>query len=317
MAVDPGDADVLHVVVPERVTFGTVGTVLEQLEPSIRSAEANEPCRLVLDMRAVKFCSPTGITLLAAAMEDLYRRGLLAEGAIRIPNRQFVLQYLERMNFFKELEVNLPTKLKPRKKSKKLHPVTHIRDEGEVASVVRGLVETLRPEAKLDERARGTLVSCVSEVVENVFYHAGSPIDALVCAQANSQHRRAELVIADTGRGIKEALTGVEAYRGQIDNDCAAIRLALEKNVTNTGDPHRGIGLWVVSEVIRSNGGELLILSKEGGVRIGPNGDMNVFDHFWPGTLVVIEFKTDQPIDTVAVYGSAEFPNYGDDDLNF
>jgi hypothetical protein len=65
----------------------------------------------------------------------------------------------------------------------------------------------------------------------------------------------------------------------------------------------------VASEVIRRNEGELLILSHEGGVRIGSDGARDVTDHFWPGTLVVIEFRTDMPISPLAVYDSGEFPN--------
>jgi anti-sigma regulatory factor (Ser/Thr protein kinase)/anti-anti-sigma regulatory factor len=314
--LDPDDPEVLRVKVPGKVTFDTIGKVLEQLELATRASEANEACKVLLDMTSVIFCSPTGITILAAALEDLWVRGLLAEGAILLPRGPLVRQYIQRMNFLTELEVKVPEDF-VRREAKGFHPVTHVRDEQAVGDAGRALIEALQEHTSLDERAANTLKSCMSEVVENVFYHAESPVDALVSAQAYKKKKRTELVIADTGRGIREALEASPDYKGQVDNDCSAIRLALEKNVTNTGDPFRGIGLWVVSEVIRRNEGELLVLSNEGGVRIGPEYDKNVMDHFWPGTLVVLEFRTDRPIDTLPVYASAEFPNYGDDELNF
>jgi len=116
-------------------------------------------------------------------------------------------------------------------------------------------------------------------------------------------------VIADTGQGIRAALAGVPEYQERVTDDCTAIRLALEKNVTATGDVNRGIGLWVASEVIRLNEGELLILSQEGGLKIDNHGTQDVTDHFWPGTLVVIEFRTDRPIDATSVYDSGDFPD--------
>lgn len=315
MPLDPNDRDVLHLKLPRHVTFATIGTVLSQLEPSSRSAKANEQCKVLLDMTSVNFCSPTGITILAAVIEDLYRRELLAEGAIWLPRGQ-VMQYLQRMNFFRELEVELPENF-TRREAKGFHPVTHVADEDESPAATRALAEAVQEYADLDETSLGALKSCLNEIVENVFYHAHSPVDALVCAQAYKKKKRVELVIADTGRGIREALTQIPEYRDQVRDDCSAIRLALEKNVTATGDTRRGIGLWVASQVIRHNEGELLILSHDGGLLIDGAGEHEQTEYFWPGTLVVVEFRTDRPINTTAVYDLGGFSDADDDTFGF
>jgi hypothetical protein len=50
----------------------------------------------------------------------------------------------------------------------------------------------------------------------------------------------------------------------------------------------------------------MLILSNEGGMRVDRDGQHRVDEHYWPGTLVAIEFRMDKPIDTGPVYGPIE-----------
>jgi anti-sigma regulatory factor (Ser/Thr protein kinase) len=316
VTLDPDAPDVLHIKAPNKLTFDQIGKVLARLEPSLRADEpAREPPKALLDMTSVAFCSPTGITLLAAAFEDLFLSGALKGGELWFPRSPLLRRYLERMNFFRELQVTMPEEESfKRREPKGFYPVTHVQDEEGSPAATRALADAVQQHARLDEPSLGALKSCLNEVVENVFYHAESPIEALVCAQAYKKKKVAELVIADTGRGIRAALSNVAEYRDQVTDDCTAIRLALEKNVTTTGDVKRGIGLWVVSEVIRRNEGELLILSQDGGLLVDGDGQHDVTDHFWPGTLVVVEFRTDRPINTTAVYDSGALP---DDDDSF
>jgi anti-sigma regulatory factor (Ser/Thr protein kinase) len=314
VGLKPDDSGVLYLKAPNKVTFATIGNVLARLEPSLRTAETEDSRKLLLDMTSNAFCSPAGITILAAAIEDLFLRRALVGGEIWMPRSPLLVQYLQRMNFFSELRVQMPEDFE-RREAKGFHPVTHVRNEEDSPGATRALAGAVQEHAHLDEQSLGALKSCLNEVVENVFYHAESPIDALVCAQAYKKKRRTELVIADTGRGIRAALSEVSEYRERVADDCDAIKLALEKNVTNTGDVKRGIGLWVASEVIRRNEGELLILSQDGGLVVDSDGARDVTDHFWPGTLVVIEFRTDRPINTTTVYDSGEFPD--DDSFGF
>lgn len=316
VALDPDAPDVFRIKAPNKITFKQVGKVLAQLEPSLRAKTPGEPRKVLIDMTSVAFCSPTGITILAAALEHLFLRGTLMGGELWVPHSPLLLRYLERMNFFKELQIPNEESF-TRREPKGFYPVTHVQDEEGSPAATRALAEAVQEHARLDEPSLGALKSCLNEVVENVFYHAESPIQALVCAQAYKKKKVAELVIADTGRGIRAALSRVPDYREQLSDDCQAIRLALEKNVTTTGDVKRGIGLWVVSEVIRRNEGALLILSEDGGLKVDSTGHHDVTDHFWPGTLVVIEFRTDRPINTTAVYDSGAFPHDDSDTFGF
>jgi hypothetical protein len=65
--------------------------------------------------------------------------------------------------------------------------VTHVKDETVSPAATRALVATLQQNTDLDEGSVNGLKTCLNEVIENVFYHAESPTDALVSAQAYKQ----------------------------------------------------------------------------------------------------------------------------------
>jgi hypothetical protein len=307
-----GSNSEIRLEIPSDVNFAGVKEVLAQLKPLLTGGESDQPRLVVVDMRSVDRCSATGITILAAALEHLFMCKKLRPGSeILAPFSSDVTQFLWRMNFFAELGVNrkdLPVHTPPHG----FRPVTHVANDTESPSVTRGLVEAVEESYTIDPVTSGALKSCMNEVMENVFYHALSPIDALVSLQ--TEDRKVELAIVDTGRGIRSSLLEVERYRRKAGDDCSAIRLALKKNVTTTGDDRRGIGLWVAYELVRRNEGQMLVLSNEGGVDISGESFVDVKEYFWPGTLVAIEFDMARPIDIREIYASGEFD---DDSFDF
>jgi anti-sigma regulatory factor (Ser/Thr protein kinase) len=305
---------------PNKLTYDHIGKVLDQLEPVMKAGAEAHQQEMELDMRSTVFCSPTGITILAACMERLWQEGKFTKGIVLHSKNRLAVQYLKRMDFFRELDIPVKEDFE-RKEPEGFRPVTHVRGETEAPAVARDLVDAVAERNNLDATTESALKVCFSEVVENVFYHAESPIDALVSIQAYKQKykkyagrpARTELVIVDAGKGIRPALAASE-YADQVTDDYSAISLAVQKNVSATGDTRRGIGLWVASEVVRRNEGQMLILSNEGGMRVDADGQHRLDDHFWPGTLVAIEFRMDRPIDTKAVYDSEDWPGIDNQD---
>jgi len=302
------DLDIFRLKLPNKLTYEHIGKVLEQVEPFAKSGTEAEEQYLELDFTSTVFCSPTCITLLAACIERLWQEGKFTSGHVLHSKNELAVRYLKRMDFFKELSIPVEEDFE-RKEPIGFRPVTHVENEQTAPAVARDLVKAVSERNKLDDAATFALKTCFSEIVENVFYHADSPIDALTSIQAYKKYKgkpaRTELVIVDGGRGIKPVLAE-SRYADQITDDYSAISLAVQKNVTTTGDTNRGIGLWVASEVVRLNEGEMLILSNEGGMRVDKHGQHRVDDHYWPGTLVAIEFRMDKPLDTGPIYGSVE-----------
>jgi hypothetical protein len=206
----------IRLCVPSNANFEGVKEVLTQLEPLFADREADEPRLVVVDMSSVDCCSATGITILAAALEDLFLRRKLRPGSqIVPPQRTEVTQFLRRMDFFKELGVRMD-QLPGRPHG--FRPVTHVADDSESPAVTRSLVEAVEESYAIDPITAGALKSCMNEVIENVFYHARSPIDALVSVQ--TEDHKVELVIVDTGRGIRDSLSEVAEYRREVRDDC-------------------------------------------------------------------------------------------------
>lgn len=297
----------IYVSAPKYADFKGIRKTLKELEPALRSNGA--PQRVVLDMTPIQRCSATGITILAAAMQHLHRSKRLSKGSeIRPPDKLWIRRYIEDMEFFDALGVRLDQG-GPAQRRSGTWPVTRVSNEKESARLTRTVLEHVPQFQKMHLESRGALASCVNEMAENVFNHATSPIDALIAAQASPRTKKGELVIADTGRGIREALAADPAYRDAVPDDYAAIKLALNLNVSRLEDRARGIGLWLVSQLARQNGGQMLILSNEGGIDIVGTQEERVDGYFWPGTLVAIEFDLTRPIRTKEVYDSGDFPD--------
>ncbi|MCH7817459.1 MAG: hypothetical protein IIC60_12915 [Proteobacteria bacterium] len=71
--------------------------------------------------------------------------------------------------------------------------------------------------------------------------------------------------------------------------DWDALELAVRERVSGTGDPHRGIGLYGVSEDVRRPGRSLLLHSGTGSLEV--NEDVETSSRrtrFFPGTLAFI-----------------------------
>ena len=140
--------------------------------------------------------------------------------------------------------------------------------------------------------------------VKKMFYHADRSHHALWPSHRRDRKTERSLPTRGCG-GPARDLQASDSERAK--DDCSAISLALEKNVSAIDDEMRGIGLWLASQLVRRNGGELLILSNEGGIDVRGKSEEQVTGYYWPGTLVAVEFDILQPITTTEIYDSGDF----------
>ena len=114
---------------------------------------------------------------------------------------------------------------------------------------------------------RPELVEIFSELVNNAAEHGVTEGSASAIAHVRFMpHRRGsafDVVVVDEGPGIRETLA---RNPGLIvpDTDADAILLATQELVSGTGDPTRGIGLWMTVTEMRKPGRKLLIHSCAG-----------------------------------------------------
>ena len=119
------------------------------------------------------------------------------------------------------------------------------------------LTDTL--EKNLQDRGMGAanvrpeLVEIFSELVNNAAEHCMTPEGAHMF----------DAVIADSGPGIRATLARNAAIT-QPDTDAEAIELAIQELASGTGNPTRGIGLWMTVTEMKKQGRKLWIHSCSG-----------------------------------------------------
>lgn len=130
-----------------------------------------------------------------------------------------------------------------------------------------------------------------SELALNAAQHSDSSIGAFACIQSIASRGGARFVciVADGGIGVRASLYRNEKLRARVSYDWDALELAVRERVSGTGDPHRGIGLYGVSEDVRQQGRSLLLHSGMGSLEI--KEDLQSFaarTRLFPGTLAYV-----------------------------
>lgn len=129
----------------------------------------------------------------------------------------------------------------------------------------------------------------------NAAQHSESEIGAFGCVQFFDGGRgpRFMCVVADGGIGVHESLCRNETLRARISYDWDALELAVRERVSGTGDPHRGIGLYGVSEDVRRPEHQLLLHSGIGSLEVNENLESEARrTRLFPGTLAFLSIPT-------------------------
>lgn len=174
------------------------------------------------------------------------------------------------MDFFRAVGAKLPEGFKRQDPTGRFVPVREVDTSASVPQTAEDIVGTLQVE---DADAARILRHAVGEIVDNVFVHSRSPVNAVVCAQHFPNARRSQVAIVDTGVGFQSSFAESSAFSGLAISDRDALALGLLPFVTSkprTGNPYEdsygrlGVGLFIVSEVLDRIGGRFLLVS--GGV---------------------------------------------------
>ncbi|TWI73966.1 histidine kinase/DNA gyrase B/HSP90-like ATPase [Desulfobotulus alkaliphilus] len=131
------------------------------------------------------------------------------------------------------------------------------------------------------------------EIFLNATIHSQSSSGIFVCGQFYPNKHRLDFTIADAGVGIRE---NVRRYTGKATlNSCKAIEWAMtDGNTTKTGNQPGGLGLKLIKDFIRMNGGKIQLVSRFGYYEFSANGEaIQKMDNDFPGTCINIEINTD------------------------
>ncbi len=143
--------------------------------------------------------------------------------------------------------------------------LTAFRSMREAQELAVNLEENLHKRNMGAANVRPELVEIFSEIVNNAAEH-GMSEDGALAHVSFMPHRRGsayDAVIVDSGSGIRATLMQ-NPNLPRVQTDAQAISLATQELVSGTGNPTRGIGLWMTVTEMRKPGRKLWLHSGSG-----------------------------------------------------
>jgi len=286
------------VVLNGELSLETMATLLLPLEPLWDPLAIVGPVHF--DLSGVTFIWPAAITLLTTTVLRLRQDGF--EVRITRPASEKVDGYLNRIDFYALTEVQANYPWRRHSPDGRFREVVQVQSEEEGEAVVGEVMAILRQNMMGSDAIYAAVLYAFLEIVNNVFHHAQSPTQAVICAQSYPRLRRVELAVVDSGRGIPASLSQNPELAGQFATAAEAVELAVRPRVTGRPDYNTGDGLFFTLEFIKANGGDARVHSQDGALWVR-QGQVSVqTTPFWPGTWVGLRFHTDRPVDTKAVF---------------
>lgn len=228
---------------------------------------------------------------------------------------QKLIHYASRMHLWQAADLPAPLTVGERDASGQFLPATPLRSSREVDQYARQLVEIGRVQGA-DEETLESLEIAITELINNCFDHAGvgAGLSGLVCAQAWPAGNRAQIAFADPGIGIRRSLLSNPALADQLRTENAC-EIAATYGVTGKPGAHTGYGLSLARELIELNGGAFALYSQDECYFRGESDKyVSAGTPNWPGSLIVVEWKTDRDLRVDEVYRQWPNPAGMDDD---
>jgi anti-sigma regulatory factor (Ser/Thr protein kinase) len=152
----------------------------------------------------------------------------------------------------------------------------------------------------------------LGELMDNALEHGGSP--AIACAQVFRNLGEVEIVVSDYGYGFLQTI----ARNHKVSTYEEAIKKALEREVSGSlqnmygsSTKHAGMGLYVMSNIIKETEGKMFIISGDALVSLsGRQLTSYKMQEEWKGSVVAVRFKLDKFKDRVLNYGFRNWLNY-------
>lgn len=217
------------------------------------------------------------------------------ECKLLVPNNMGVCSYLKALGLFdmlKKYQVKVDDRgVGASDDQKTILPITHFETTSNAAELTNIAFSKLQATGFGAANLTSVVTELFSELAMNAAQHSESEIGAFGCVQFYEfgGGSRFTCTVADGGIGVFESLCRNEALRSRVSYDWDALELAVRERVSGTGDPHRGIGLYGVSEDVRRPHCRLLLHSGIGSLEIKEDLESAARrTRLFPGTLAFL-----------------------------
>lgn len=258
---------------------------------------------VVLDFTKVRFMEPWAMAMFATYGLEMRRQGVAVKSAFSPENP--ANQYLIAMGLEELLESGSSAATAGKWLASQSNTGLFI---------VRDYSDLRRFKASADRlslqhcpEAADSLRYAMDELGRNVIQHSLSKVGGICIAQHFPDDARLQIAVCDLGQGI---LSHIRRQNPELQTDLEALRLAVLPHASGAtpsgpygGEQNSGLGLFCSSELAWRARGSLWIASGRG--LLGIRGDVETAIargqptrayrtiETWPGTLVVLDFKTD------------------------
>ncbi|MGQ0535682.1 MAG: hypothetical protein ACT4PT_06400 [Methanobacteriota archaeon] len=173
-------------------------------------------------------------------------------------------------------------------------PMTQFGTEADVQRLANRAYENLVDRHLGSAVAQRFATESFGELATNAVQHAESPVGAFGFIQFYEfeEDERFVIGVADGGIGIRRSLEKNPELQGRIRYDWTAIEEAIRERISRTGNPHRGIGLYGISEDMKTPGRQLIIHSGQGMLMMNDGHQSAQRTALFPGTLAYAAIVT-------------------------
>ncbi|MDE2639823.1 MAG: hypothetical protein OXI03_04480 [Chloroflexota bacterium] len=249
-----------------------------------------------VDLRMCDFLRPPAILWTLTYCLLAARRGTSCH--VMVPKHVGVAKYLKAARLFdllKEHGVSVDDHdIEPAQQGRIVVPIRRLEGQSDVERIANDALSSLADQNLGAVNQRILVTETLTELAGNAVEHGNSPIGCYGMVQYYDWQEgpRFLCVVADGGVGIRQSLMKNPDLGLDLSTDWDAIEIAMQERVTGTGHPHRGKGLFEVSQEMRKPGSELLIHS---GLGIVPREDPQMRARegaLFPGTLAYATVRT-------------------------
>jgi len=220
-----------------------------------------------VDLKDISFIVPYGMVLLTILLKTLSQKRIKAR--LLLPDSSDVMNYLERMSFFAQVEgiVEFDRDIQSLRSNLRnpvdsIIEVTKIKEEKEVMDIVNSLVDKLIDRYGFDRARINRFGNVMSESLQNIPQHSnpdGTPYEGMACVQIYKKFFH--FAVGDSGVGICPSLNYNPRIRELNLNEEEALRKVLVEGFSRLDRPGRGGGFSSIRKIVRDMNGFMVVRS--------------------------------------------------------
>lgn len=246
-----------------------------------------------IDLRECEFVRPPAALWCVVYLALASKRG--AKCQLLVPANVGVCIFLKSLGLFDALRhygVTVDDRgIGKRDDRKTILPITHFETTAGASQLTNDAFDRLQSADVGAVNLTSVVTELFSELAMNAVQHSESSVGAFGCVQLvdYTSGPRLTCTVADGGIGVYKSLLRNESLRSRVNYDWDALELAVRERISGTGDSHRGIGLYGVSEDVRQPGSSLLLHSGLGSLEINKQLESRSRrTRLFPGTLAFL-----------------------------